>query len=406
MKQRPRRILLHKLLLLSTSNNKVIWPALLLLCVGMFFVLCSIILWTGLRDVLAGKYEDDSIGSTYITISKDIPAEEKITEQKPQLFSPTEIRALASLDEVKDAGLFTSARFPVEVSLEGDSAKFSTSLFLEAVPDRFIDNRPVDWQWQSTTQVVPVIISTEFLNLYNYGYAANQGVPQLTKGTIGSLEFSLNVGAGEYRRIFKANVTGFSDRINSILVPTTFMEYANERFATDKIRLPSRLILEVSDPSSESFIEYIAERDYVINTEHLRWNRLRTVLNTAVAGMGILSLITFLLGCFVFYMFVQLTIAKASKNISLLLQLGYSSAFLKRFVYTRYVLLVAAIAVTAGLMAVVTQVRVAKVAVDMNMHIATFPGWEVWVALAGMSIVIAIALYIIIDRGENKSYIV
>src|SRR5690606_29569662 len=113
------------------------------------------------------------------------------------------------------------------------------------------------------------IVSVDFLDLYNFGYAPNQGVPQLTKGTIQSLTFTLKAGTGEQSQEFTARVAGFSDRISSIIVPQTFLDYANNRFAAPqpKPQQPSRLIVLVNDPSDPVFTEYLLERKYETNNE-------------------------------------------------------------------------------------------------------------------------------------------
>ncbi|MBZ0099884.1 MAG: hypothetical protein K8F30_12410 [Taibaiella sp.] len=399
MKQRPRRVILRKLLL-RRRGNKRLWPALLSLCLGTVILLYAIILYTGFRDALSGKYDTGSIEGTYLTISKQIDAEQEITKQKPALFSNTEIRALGSLPVVQDIGMFTSARFPVEVGFKGDSMQFSTRLFIESVPDRFIDNKPLDWYWQYTAKEVPVIVSTEFLNLYNYGYAPNQGVPQLTRGTIQSLHFTLNIGIGNNAAEYTARVAGFSDRISSILAPEAFIQYGNKHFApVQEEPQPSRLILKVKDPSDDLLVEYLHEAKYETNNELLRANRMRTVVYAATLGMGLLAVVLLLMGGTVFTLFTELTIARAQHNLQLLVQLGYSPRFLSRFIFRRYVFIILAVMAAAGIAAIYAQVRTARVALEMDIHIARFPGWEVWVALGAVTVVLLIFVKRKVDKG-------
>lgn len=401
MKQRPRRAILRKLLLRGRVSNRF-WPAFIILCVGTFLLLCSVMLWTGFRDLLSGKFNDDSIGSSYLTISKEIPVTEKITEQKPQRFTTTEIRALASLDEVQDVGMFTSALFPVEVTLEGENTSFSTNLFLESLPERFIDNRPLDWQWESRNAEVPVIVSTEFLNLYNFGYAPNRGVPQLTKGTIKTLDFKLTIGKGIDAETFKTRVAGFSDRISSILVPESFMQYGNQFYSEEQAALPTRLIVQLEDPSNESFISYIATRDYVTNNEQLRPNNIRKVADMLITGVGVLALLLLAFGCFTFYLFLESTMKQSARNIQLLLQLGYSPLFLRRFIYIRYLLIAGGVIISTGVMSIIAQVRMAKYAAEHNYVINTFPRWEVWAALGVVALLIGSTVFLVAERAVNK----
>lgn len=401
MKQRPRRVILRKLLL-RRRGNKRLWPALLSLCMGTVILLYAIILYTGFRDALSGKYDKSSMDGTYLTISKRIDADQEITKQKPALFSNTEIRALGSLSVVQDIGMFTSAHFPVEVGFKGDSLEFSTRLFIESVPDRFIDNKPLDWYWQYTAKEVPVIVSTEFLNLYNYGYAPNQGVPQLTRGTIQTLRFTLKVGTGNDAAEYTARVAGFSHRISSILVPQSFIIYGNRHFAPQQQEpQPARIILKVKDPSDELLMEYLHEAGYETNNELLRASRMRTVVYGATLGMGLLAIVLLLMGLSVFSLFTELTIARAQHNLQLLVQLGYSPRFLSRFIFRRYVFIVLGVMIAAGIAAIYEQVRTAKAALEMELYIARFPGWEVWLALGVVTAVLLLLVKRKIDKGVH-----
>lgn len=399
MKQKPRRILLRKLLL-RASGKRRLWPALVALFMGTVLLLYAIIMWTGFRDILSGRYDKGSIDATFLTLGKQIPADESLAEQTKPTFNSKEIRALKSIPVVEDLGMFTAGRFPVEVALTGDNTKFSTSLFLEAVPERFIDDKPLNWEWRFATRTVPVIVSTEFLNLYNFGYAPNQGVPQLTQGTIKALSFTLTIGDSIDKEEYTAKVVGFSDRISSILVPQEFIQYGNERFAANPEQTqPSRLVLRVKDPSDNLLVEYFKEAGYVTNREMLRWNRLRLVIYTAAAGMGLLAAILLFMGVSVFALFIRLTLAHAKHNLLLLVQIGYSPRFLTRFMYIRYLFIILAVMIAAGAAAIIAQVRTAKYILPMNLHIATFPAWEVWAALGSITLIILLWVNWVIVRG-------
>jgi hypothetical protein len=399
VKQRPRKVILRKLLL-RRRGNKRLWPALLSLCMGTLILLYAIILYTGFRDALSGKYDKDSIEGTYLTISKEIDANQEITKQKPALFSNTEIRALGSIPTVQDIGMFTSARFRVEVAFTGDSTQFSTRLFIESVPDRFIDDKPLDWYWQYTAKEVPVIVSTEFLNLYNFGYAPNQGVPQLTKGTIQTLRFTLKVGTDNDAAEYTARVAGFSHRISSILVPESFIEFGNQHYAVAQPeQQPSRLILKVKDPSDELLTEYLHEAKYETNNELLRSNRMRTVVYGATLGMGLLAIVLLMMGLSVFILYAELTIARAQHNLQLLVQLGYSPRFLSRFILRRYVFIILGVMIAAGIAAIYAQVQTAKAALEMDLYIARFPGWEVWAALGLVTLIMLLLVKRKVDKG-------
>src|SRR5690606_20853083 len=99
---------------------------------------------------------------------------------------------------------------------------------------------------------------------------------------------------------------------------------------------PSRLILDVADPSDPAFVSFLKSRDYVTNTEQLRWDRLRTVVEVVIAATGLLALILMGISALVFVLFMELTVARARPDLQLLLQLGYQPAWLRGFMSRRF----------------------------------------------------------------------
>lgn len=375
----PKKLL--RKLLLKKSNNNRLWVSLLALCVGTTLLLLSVMIWWNFQGLLNGKNGDDSLGSTFLTIGKTV-TDQNMSKPNETLFKYSEIEAIKSYPKIKDVGILTSNRFPVYMSLTS-SMGFSTELFLEAAPDRFIDNKPVDWAWQSGTRRVPIILSSEFLNLYNYGFALSQGLPQLSEKSIQSLAFNLQVGYGEDRELYTANVVGFSDRITSVLVPQSFLAYANKKYAPKVVALPSRLILKVDDPSNKDFIQFLADRNYTTNSEMLRWQKLRSVVEAISSATGLLAILLMGMGTLVFILFIELTIAKAQQSLTLLLTLGYSPKYLSLFMVRRFVPLLLGAVLVSGLLAAAAQSMAADVLLrKMNLTIDSFPGWPVWAALA------------------------
>lgn len=59
---------------------------------------------------------------------------------------------------------------------------------------------------------------------------------------------------------YKGNIVGFSNRLNTILVPQSFMKWANENFAPGAEAQPSRLIIEVNNPADSSIAGYFQKK--------------------------------------------------------------------------------------------------------------------------------------------------
>ena len=83
---------------------------------------------------------------------------------------------------VRDVGAFTPADYRVKGTVGMGGVQLSTYLFFEAVPDRFLDVTSGKWKYEPGDGDIPIIIPRNYLNLYNYGFAKSQGLPQISEG--------------------------------------------------------------------------------------------------------------------------------------------------------------------------------------------------------------------------------
>lgn len=400
MNKRGEKKLLRKLLLVQKGSLRL-WSALLALCIGTTLLLSAVMIWWNFRELLEGKYDDDSLGSTFLTVSKRV-TNENMGKPVTTLFTRTEIDALSAAPQVQELGVLTSNRFSVYATLNV-SVGFSTQMFLESVPDRFIDKKPENWSWQPGMVHVPIILSSDFLNLYNYGFALSQGLPQLSESSIKSLAFDLKIGNQDHGETYSAQVVGFSDRISSVLVPESFLEYGNKNYANGIPQAPSRLIVRVKDPSDHAFIDYLNTRDYVTNTEQLRWNKLRTVVDSVVSSIGLLAIILMAVGTLVFILFIELTITRARQSIALLLELGYSPTYIAKFMISRFVPLIVITVLVSMCLLLTIQVYASGWMSKINLNIPLEPGWPVWIALIASLVLLLFSVSRAIVAAVNRS---
>ena len=64
----------------------------------------------------------------------------------------------------------------------------------------------ITWNWDPEEGIIPIIIPQDFLNLYNFGFAQSQGLPQVPKGVISMVNFKIRLkgsfGTGQQRPSF------------------------------------------------------------------------------------------------------------------------------------------------------------------------------------------------------------
>lgn len=318
--------------------------------IGMAIVLGAVQFYA---DVSAVTQSDDSfVTRDYMIISKPVTTFNTLGLSRSEAsFSKRDIERIESQPWVRKVGQFTAADFSVSasVSFEGRGG-MSTHLFLESVPDDFLDVVPEGWGWTEDTEKVPVIISRDYLTLYNFGFAPTHGLPQLSESVMGAVPLMLTLSGNGRRDYVPARIVGFSSRFNTIAVPQAFMDHANALYGTGEAEAPSRLIVEMSEPGSPEARKFIERRGYEVagdkadNSKAAYFLRLVTGI---VVGVGI---VITLLALFILTLSITLLLQRNRENLHNLMQLGYMPGRVSR----PYTLLVAAVnaAVLCGAMCV------------------------------------------------------
>ncbi len=372
---------LLKKLLLNTRHKSRLWAALAALCTGTTLLLISVMIWWNFRELLYGKNQNESLGSTYMIIGKQVK-DRDMGKANATVFTQKEIDSLKLAPEVQDVGVISSNRFQVYAKMGGKLA-FATELALECVPDKFIDKMPADWKWEPGNQNMPIIVSSKFLDIYNYAFAPSQGLPQLSESSVKSIALNLEVGQGEKMERFTAHVVGFSDRIESVLAPQSFIDYGNRKFGNGGVKESiSQVILKAKDPSDTKFGDYLKRHDYRTNPQNLRWSRIRAIVEVVTSATGILALLLMGIGTLVFILFIELTIARAQHSLTLLLQIGYGPRFVSGFMIKRFLPMVVVTELVAMLLTVAGQVVTSNAVQTQGLVLPLVPGWPVWAALA------------------------
>ena len=136
------------------------------------------------RDTTAAENcaDDSFISRDYMIISKHV-SDVNILKGKTSTFTDDDIAELRAKPWVKNVGVFTPSRFHVNGAVDFAGRGMSTHLFFESIPDEFFDVRPEGWSFDpaDTSAIIPIIISRDYLALYNFGFAASRGMPQLSE---------------------------------------------------------------------------------------------------------------------------------------------------------------------------------------------------------------------------------
>lgn len=288
--------------------------------IGLAIVVAGIQLYQDIGSIW--QDEDSFLSKDYMIVNKQVTGANTLGESAT--FSDAEIADIESQPWVRSVGRFESTGYRVAASVGAGDKALSTYMFFEAIPDDFIDINPSEWHFRDGDTSVPVIISKDYLTLYNFGFATSAGLPQMSEQLMGSIPMRLHISSDYGSRQIDLNgrVVGFSNRLNTILVPRDFMTWSNTRFGDGRRRLPSRLIIDVSSPGDVAIDRYIDSHGLEIAGD--KSSSQASFLLNVVAGivMAVGCVIT-VLSLFILMLSISLLMQKNRAKLHALLQLGY-----------------------------------------------------------------------------------
>lgn len=290
--------------------------------VGMFIVLLGFQFYS---DVLPVFTQGDSfMGANYLVVSKRIGTGTTLSG-RGGTFDAGEQAELAGQPFATKVGAFTSTEYKADARMGVQGVPvLSSELFFESVPDGFVDVPLEQWTWTDGSREVPIILPRTYINMYNFGFAQSHSLPKISEGLAGMIDFGIFIQGAGRRDEYKGRVIGFSGRLSSILVPQSFMDWSNERYAPGRKAEPTRLVVEVGNPTDTGIAKYMEERGLEVQDDKLNAEKttyfLRLVV-TLVMGVGV---IIAALSFYVLMLSVYLLVQKNASKLQNLLLIGYS----------------------------------------------------------------------------------
>lgn len=296
--------------------------------IGLVIVLGGLQFYLDARSIWEDS--DSIINSDYLVVNKKVTSSNMLGQAESG-FTEAEIADLERQPWVRKVGRFSANDYRVTARVEQGGRGMSTYMFFESIPDEFVDVPKSQWAYQPGSDEVPIILSKDYLTLYNFGFATSAGLPQLSEGLMGSIPLSLRLTSedGSRMREMHGRVAGFSNRLNTILVPRSFMEETNLTLGTGSGRAASRLIIDVSSPGDVAINRYLESHDWEVAGDKSASSAafmLRVVVGI-VLGIG--TLIT-ILSLFILLLSISLIMERNRKKLHQLLMLGYEAGRVAR----------------------------------------------------------------------------
>jgi len=393
--------MIRRLLLQNLSLCQIIGYALATFA-GLTIVACAVKFYCDAAPALLPDVKENTIFSdSYIVVSK--PVTMLNTFGRPSSFSDAEIDDIRNQTWARDVAAFTAANFSVTASVDFAGRGFATHMFLEAIPDTFIDVQPEGWGFQPDAgDCVSIIIPKDYLSLYNFGFAAARGLPQVSPEMLSQVPVNLTLSGHGRTVTVCARIAGFSSRLNTIAVPMAFMTYANGLLAPGQQPDPSRLIVRTASPSDPEISRYLETMGYEISGNDANASRATTILRVVVGIVIAIGSVISLLALAIILLSINLLIQKNKETISNLVFLGHTPAMLA----WRYIIFVASINITVTILTLTTTLTAASVWENQLAPLGITPGpaWPAIVTVSFVFIVLTAVNALIINRGIRKIF--
>ena len=288
--------------------------------IGMTVIIGGVQLYSDVKPVMSG--ESRLIGSDYLVVTRPV---ERVGSGGKR-FSQDDITELRAQEFIEDVGAFTSSQYEVYGSIVFGGRKLSTMLFFESVPDNFLDIQPKEWKYSNGDVMIPIILPRNYLNLYNFGFSSTQQLPQITEDVIKRVELGVSLRGNGMIDSFTGRVVGFSDRINTILVPEQFMTWANARYGDGENGEATRLIIEVDNPADPELTAYIEANGYEIENKPAESSKAMYILKVCVVIIVCIGLVFSLLSIIILTLSIYLLLQKNIAKLENLVLIGYTPA--------------------------------------------------------------------------------
>jgi hypothetical protein len=315
----------------SEKNRKQLLFAGIGFLLGFVLLVGSLYVYLQIRKTFSNSTELPD----YLILSKQVTL---LNVLGASTFSPSDLEELKKQPFTKNMAIFRSGNFKVW-AYGNEYLQFQTELFFEAIQEEFLGKIPPKWDWEEGDKFVPVIIPKDFVDQYNFVYAPSQGLPLISEGLLPSVpavEARIYSNKGEKR--IKLKIVGFEERIPSILVPESFLNWANKNVGTAETdKEPARIVLQVHNPASPELANYLKEKNLQVNKEKTLLSQIAGQVVEVLGVIGVLGVAFVLLSLIIISMSFQLILSESKEEIKLLLQLGYTAQILAKFLQKSFI---------------------------------------------------------------------
>ncbi len=288
---------------------------------GLTIVLLGYQFYTDVLPCFVG--DDGFMANNNVVLTKKVRSSSVVSGES-NLFDDADIEELRQQPFVESLGKCTSNDYHATATMSvGGTTILNSEVFFESVPNEFVGVDHNVWQYNAGDEAVPVLLPRSYLTMYNFGFAKSRSLPTLSEGVLGMVDIALMVQGNGKQGVVKGKLIGFSNKINSILVPQSFMELSNQEYGSQSQSNPSRVLVRFDNPASKEVTTFIEDHGYEIDSDQMNNEKTAYFLKLAVGIVMTIGVLISALSFYILLLSIFLLVQKNTHKLENLLLIGY-----------------------------------------------------------------------------------
>ena len=313
------------------QNKKQLTLALVGTFLGLFFLFTSLHF---LDKIYTYGENSEMLSKNTIVIQKKVTSGPLLGLNNPE-FSDEQIDEVRSMEFVESCDPIRSNTFDVVLSIDDPLIPaFNSNIYVQSVHEDYLDVKTDHWDWNEGSKTLPIIMPRDFLMMMN-NFLSASNIPQLSDDLVLDLKIDLNIGPRNYRETIHSRIVGFTNELSSILVPESFLNWANQKYGEKEKEVISQLVVKSKDGQFGLLENYLEEKEFESKKSQLLIAKLKSTLGVLLTIISAISLLAVFLSILVLIQYLQLIMTKNDYEIRTLLRFGYAPNQLIK-VFLRY----------------------------------------------------------------------
>lgn len=368
---------------------------------GMTFLITSIHFLIRVDEFGEGK---DILGPNTIIVQKEISKSSILNLSKTD-FSQSEINSLKEESFITDVQPVITNNF--DVSLETSDPmvpRFRTDVFIQTVDPDFLDIKSAKFKWKEGDTIVPMIMPREFLVMLNTFMSAS-GIPQVSDELAMDIRFRFTLkNEDESRKEWvTCIIVGFTNEVSSMLVPESFMSWANNRFAEGVDQKITQLMISGEENNFGLVEELMTRKHYESKKTQMIVGQLKSIVGTLILIVLAISIIAVFLAGLVLIQYLQLLLNKNAYEIRTLLRLGHHPKSITRAFVIYFIKVFGIITIGSSLLFLFFKLKLDQILHEGGIFIETGITLSSILALIIAYILFTFSAFVSAKRGVSKT---